>query len=124
MKYYLSFIFMALSSLLYAAPASFTGKVVYLGAKMNTARVPSEYSYIQVAGINPSDSKVAGCYSSDRGNGSLPIFYIPEQEQDLYSLLLAAYMGDKSAQITIDNDASYKVDGLCRLESATLSKSF
>ncbi len=92
-----------------AATFSFSGEITMIRSH---AEYWGGHTWIQIKGVKD----VEGCSQSDQGAGLLTYMLVHKEEKNIYSLLLAAKMANKSVGVTFTSDSL--INSLCTIKYA------
>ncbi|MGH1485576.1 MAG: hypothetical protein ACRBCI_05095 [Cellvibrionaceae bacterium] len=116
MKFLALTIFLLASSSVFAQVQLVSGDIAIIRAHNKSVGTEGSFALIQLKGV----SDVLDCTKADLGKGVLAHFVIDNEEKNIYSMLLAAYMSGKNVEINVDSSPSNKINGLCVVRYASI----
>ncbi len=105
-------LFIVFSSSAYSATYTASGKVAMMRSH---ADYWGSNAWVQIEGFNG----IEDCEEFNHGKGSFTYIAIPSTENQIYSMLLSAFMAGKTVEIDFSTELT---NGLCTIRFATLSQ--
>ncbi len=109
MKFLTLIIFLLISTSVLAQVELVSGDIALMRAHNKSVGSAGSFTIVQLNGV----TDVLDCTKANLGKGALAYFAIANEEKNIYSMLLAAYMSGKSVEVHVDSTPANKFNGLC-----------